>query len=120
MNAQIERVIGDLGAYERNLHKHRTDIPYEIKTSIISQIVRTGSIDTSRFIQAVDFREEGYGEGYRFLIDASRDSEVTYDGFLEFDGVTRRFVGRYNYRDGIQQSRLKPIFDEIASESFAR
>lgn len=120
MNPIIEQVIRDLESYGRNFDAHAEDIPYEIKTSVVTQIIRTGSIDKGWFIQAVDFREEAYGYGHRYLIDSSRDERVHYDGFLEFDGVRRRFVGRYNYRDGIEQSRLKPIFDEVADESFAR
>jgi len=117
----IDQVCRDFDIYVASWHQNRDKIPAAFKSSIITQIIRTGSIDTTRFIRSVDFREESLsGLGYRFLIDSSRDSQVYYDGYLEFDGVTRHFVGRFNYRDGIENTDLEPISDEIADSSFAR
>jgi len=105
----------------RNLESRRAEIPFTFKSNIITQIIRTRSIDTTRFIQAVDFREDGLNaDGYRFLIDSARDAEVTYDGFVETDGLTRRWIGRWNYRGGIENTNLARDFDSIADQSFAR
>lgn len=117
----LKGVEGRLDAYVTNWQRGRDKVPAAIKSSIITQIIRTGSIDTTRFIRALDFREENLsGDGYRFLIDGARDSKETYDGFLEFDGETRRFTGRFNFRDGISNADLESVSDEIADESFAR
>lgn len=117
MNQQIERIINDFQKYLNSWNIRREEIPYELKTSIIRQIVRTGSIDTTRFIQAVDFREGGFdADGYRYLIDSARNSEVYYDGFVEFD--TRNYPGRYNFRDGIENANIRRITDNFADDSF--
>lgn len=123
--ATFKEVIADIDSYVRNWNRRRDEIPYEIKSSIISQIVRTRSIDTTRFIRSIDFREQAAGDGYRYLIDSSRDREVTYDGFLEFGTSNVNAYGvlispRYNFRGGIENSRLEPIADSIADVSFAR
>lgn len=117
----VEQFLQILSNYRRNIERRRDEIPFAIKSSIITQIIRTGSIDTTKFIQAVDFREDGMdADGFRYLIDSSRDSEVTYDGFVETDGVTRRWTGRWNYRDGIENTNFRPVFDSIADDTFAR
>lgn len=120
----LDKLFGDLDDYLLTWQRRRDEIPYEFKTSIISQIIRTGSIDTTRFIRAVDFREEmltsGIFGGYRYLIDSARDSLVTYDAFVELPGVTRNWSGRFNYQGGIENARLESIFDSFADTSFAR
>jgi hypothetical protein len=123
--ATFQTVINDLDSYERNWARRSDEIPREIYVNILAQIVATDSIDTGRFYRALDFREEAYGQGYRYLIDSSRDEEVTYEGFLEFGTKRVNAFGvlispRHNFREGIKNSNLERIFDSIADDSFAR
>lgn len=112
-----------LNAFDRlddSINRHRSEIPEELKSSVITEIVRSRSIDTTRFIQAVNWHEDSSGIGFHFLLDAfTQNNEVTYDGFLEFDGETRNWTGRYNYKKGIEGSRFESIFDEIMDDAFA-
>lgn len=121
----INQVIQAFDRYQRNWQRKADEIPYEIKTSIIRQIIRTGSIDTTRFIRAVDFREDAVQfDQIRYLIDAmSSNPDVTYDGFLETGtkrpnayGVT--FAPRLNYGDGIENANLEQVFDNFADSAF--
>lgn len=117
----LEQFLMMLDLYERNFYARKAEIPYELKTSIVRQIVRTRSIDTTRFIQAVDFRlVEVSNDSFRYYIDAARNSEVYYDGYVEFNGDKRNWVGRFNYRDGIQNANIESITDSIADQTFAR
>lgn len=119
-----QEVINAIDGYLEAIERHASDIPYEVKTKVIQQIVRTGSIDTGAFIQAVDFHQETAEVGYRYFVDASRDPSVYYDGFVEVDHYNQPqdsiLSGRFNYRDGLENSDFRPIFDEIFNEGFTR
>jgi hypothetical protein len=117
----IKDVIHDLDGYLRNWQIRREIIPIHIRNNILYQINVTGSIDTGRFLRAVDFREEALAGGYRFLIDSARDSEVTYDDIVERgrkDGAN--YQGRFPYRRGIEATNIQTDTDYIAEISFAR
>ena len=118
--ATIQDVIRDFDRFERNLRFRADEIPYEIKTAVITEIVRTQSIDTTRFIQAVDFRETNSpSDFHRFVIDTSRNKEVTYDAIVELG--RKKFApypGRYNYEHGIENADVFGVFDEIFDSSF--
>lgn len=114
-----EKPIRDLEEYIRVLERRGDEIPYEIKTSVVREIVRTRSIDTTAMIQAVDYHQEIVTSGHQtFRIDTSNDESVTYDGFVEVDGVTRNWQGRWNFRGGIENANIHRIFDEFAREAF--
>lgn len=114
-----DRVIHALQAYERNLSRHLSDIPYEFKTSIIREIVRTRSIDTGAMVQAIDYHQDHVTDtDARYEINTDNNPDVFYDGFVDQPGVTRNWAGRFFNQRGIENANLEPIFNAIAAESF--
>lgn len=117
-----ERVVRAIERFEQNFHQHADDFPYEIKTSIVRQIVRVGAIDTTAMIQAENISRELVTDSrHHFRVDTSSNPDVFYDGFVEFptrnvDGTLR--YGRYFVRDGIRHADIGGIIERIATESF--
>jgi hypothetical protein len=105
--------------FVRGFETHLDDFGYELKTSVIREIVRTGSIDTGRMIQAIDYHRQAVVDGVGFTVDASRDPEVFYDGFVERPGETRNWEGRFFYQRGIEGANFEMVIDDIAQEAFA-
>lgn len=114
-----QRVLQAIDRYANTLLQRGDDIPYELKTSIIREVIRTGSIDTAAMITAIDYhREVVTNTEQRYRIDTSNNPDVTYDGFVEFKGETRNWPGRYFYQRGIENAELERIFDSFADRSF--
>ena len=116
----FEEVIARFEKYADIWNAKHEKIPIAIRTSILFQIYLTNSIDEGRFFRALDFREASMEvTGYRYLIDASRDKEVTYDDVLERgrkDGAS--YPGRFNYQRGIGATDFENIADSFANEAF--
>jgi hypothetical protein len=113
-------VIRDFERFERNLHFRADETPREILKEIVKEIIRSQSVDTGRFRDTVDFREEGSSsDEMRYVIDTSRNKEVTYDGIVEL-GRTKfaPYAGRPNYEKGIDNFQLSRVFDDIFNSSF--
>lgn len=113
-----DKVLSDFERFTRNWDREADQIPAEIKASVVREIVRTGSIDTTRMIQAVNYHGGVVTDGHHFTIDTSDDNEVTYDGFVDQPGVTRNWPGRFFNLRGIERANLERIFNMIADESF--
>jgi hypothetical protein len=114
-----EKVIAAFQAFERNLLRHVEDVPYEIKSSIVREIVRTRSIDTARMIQAENYHQTYVSDGdFRYEVDTSSNPDVFYDGFVDQPGVTRNWAGRFFNQRGIEGANIERIFNEIAADSF--
>lgn len=97
------------------------DIGYELKTSVVASIVHERAIDTTAFIQAIDYHRSVVVDGNHLRVDASNNPDVFYDGFVEFptpnrDGSMRR--GRFVYKQGIENGNLERIFDHLAEDAF--
>lgn len=114
-----DKFLRALSGYKNTLDRNADDIPYEIKTSIIREIIRTGSVDTGAMIKAIDYHREAVTDSaINWRIDASNDPDVTYDGFVELKGETRNWPGRYFYKRGIENAQIEQIFDSFADRSF--
>lgn len=117
-----QRVINALEAFARNFGNHIDDFGYEMKTSVVREIIRAGNIDTTAMIQAIDYhRDPVTDSGYKFHVDTSNNPDVFYDGFVEFDTANRdgtKRKGSRFYQKGILNWQLEPIVDGIARESF--
>lgn len=117
-----QQVIHDLESFVRNVGHGVDDLGYEMKTSVVREIVRAGAIDTTAMIQSVDYhRSPVTDSGHRFEVDTSNNPDVFYDGFVEFDtrnrdGSVRR--GRRFYEKGIEHWDIERIFNQIADRSF--
>lgn len=118
-------IIGDrqvVGAFDHlvnALDRRVSEFPYEIKTSVVREIVRTGSIDTTRMIQAVNYHEDHVtSSGQHFRVDTSDDDSVTYDGFVDQPGETRNWPGRFFYQRGIEGANIEQVISSIMNESF--
>lgn len=117
-----DKVVADIERLERNFARRADDFPYELKTSIVRQIVSVRAIDTTAMIQAFDYhRDVVTDSGYRYKIDTSNNPAVFYDGFVEFptanrDGSMR--PGRYFVRDGIKRADIERVVNDIVTDSF--
>jgi hypothetical protein len=120
--ATFEEIIQDFDTYARTIASRRSEIPEELVKSIVKQIALTRSIDTGRFLRAVDSREESGAEDYNYVIDAARDSTVVYDDIVERGRRTGNPypAGRFNYLKGIENSNFDVFFDSAFDSSFAR
>lgn len=113
----LDKLLRDLNDLERNFERRSDDFPYEIKTSIIRQIVRGGHIKTTRMIRAMDYHRSAVVDGsHRFTVDTSNNPDVFYDGWLEF--VRRNWRGAYVYQKGIENADIQGVADRIVSDSF--
>ena len=116
-----QRPIRAIQRFLETVDREVEDIPYEIKTSVVREIVRTGSIDTARMIQAVDYHGGVVTDGHHYEVDASKDDEVTYDGFVDQPIRPNAFGftgGRLFNQRGIEGANLGAIFDSWANSSF--
>lgn len=117
---KFEEVIERFEKYANIWNQRNRAIPILIRNNILFQIYLTDSIDEGKFLRALDFREASMEvTGYRYLIDASRDKEVTYDDVLERgrkDGAN--YPGRFNYQRGIEATDFENIADAFADEAF--
>lgn len=106
--------------YSRIWQSRNDLIPRQIRNNILYEIFMTDSIDEGKFLRALDFREDSLeADGYRYLIDASRDDRVIYDDVLERgrkDGAD--YPGRFNYKSGIEATDVGRIADAFANEAF--
>lgn len=119
----FDRVTRDLDKFLENMIVHADDFAYELKTSIVSEVVHTGSIDTARMIQAINYHREIVSTvGSTFRIDTSDNDEVTYDGFVDRPIARNAFGfegGRLFYQTGIEKANIGRVADEIADMSFS-
>lgn len=117
--ATFQDVIDALNRYETKFNDRAEEIPYEIANAVRVATIRGGHIDTTAFIQSLDYyRDVMVHNDHRFHIDASagRVRDVFYDGWLEFP--RKGWPGAFVYEKGIRSANIQGIFDSIAAESF--
>lgn len=116
-----DKVVRDIESFVTKIGDS-SDLGYELKTSIIREIIRAGAIDTTAMVQAIDYtRSFVVDDGHTFFVGAVNNPDVFYDGFVELptrnrDGSYRE--GRYFYQKGIENADFERVFDSIARESF--
>ncbi len=111
-----ERLLAAFDRLHANIKNKRELVPAEITSHVIDNIIITNSIDTGRMLAAMsydEFRESG--NNYRAFVGTLRDSEVYYDGFVEFDST---YPARFIYKDAIEKTNVREIFDGIVGSSF--
>lgn len=115
-----QKVLNALERFDGNIRQFALDVTSDIKDNVINRISANDAIDTRRFIQAVDYRAVAGDNDYRYLIDASRDARVYYDGYVEFDRNTfgKFFPGRPSYEEGIQATNVGNPADRLMETSF--
>lgn len=120
MNTQ--QVINDLTKFETAVMDNG-DIIYELKTSVVREIVRVRAIDTGRMISSINYSPViRTSKRMRYKLDAvSQNSDVIYDDIVE-RGRRRPtpLEGRYPYKRGIEGADIHGTVDRIADSIFQK
>lgn len=118
MTHGTREVLLALDRLENALQRDGDQIAQEFVHSTRREMFATDSIETGRMVASVEYLEQFVSDGQHYQIGAFGDMDVTYDGFVETDGITRNWIGRRNYEGGIRNARLEPIFDQMMNSSF--
>lgn len=119
----LEQVISAFDRLDISIERHAPAFPADIKNNVVEDIAfgADPSVDTGRFLQAVNYHEIVVSGGYGFQLDAfTQNQDVYYDAFLEEPNKLRKDpVGRKHYQHGIENSDFEPIADMIVNDTFS-
>lgn len=114
----ISEISADLKAVAANFRRNGWQFASKLSQNWVMMIHLTDAIDTGDMFRAVNWHpQETSADFQQFIVDASDNSAVNYEGFVE--GGTKFMTGRFPAQKGIERTDFAQMIDSFVESGFS-